>query len=117
MKDILITSFLLGIGLAMDAFSVSLASGLKEPDMSAGRSLTISGVFGAFQFAMPLIGWVCVHTIASWFGWFEKLIPWIALILLGFIGIKMIMEGFKGGEDKSAGMTKRTYPWAADEKV
>ena len=108
MKDILITSFLLGIGLAMDAFSVSLASGLKEPDMSAGRSLTISGVFGAFQFAMPLIGWVCVHTIASWFGWFEKLIPWIALILLGFIGIKMIMEGFKGGEDKSAGMTAST---------
>ncbi len=108
MKDLLITSFLLGIGLAMDAFSVSLASGLKEPDMSAGRSLTISGVFGAFQFAMPLIGWVCVHTISSWFGWFEKLVPWIALALLGFIGIKMIIEGFKGGEGKSVGMTPGT---------
>ncbi|MBR3301152.1 MAG: manganese efflux pump [Firmicutes bacterium] len=108
MKDLLITSFLLGIGLAMDAFSVSLASGLKEPDMSAGRSITISGTFGAFQFAMPLIGWLCVHTIASWFGWFEKLVPWIALALLGFIGVKMIIEGFKGGEDKSAGMTAGT---------
>ncbi|MBR3301081.1 MAG: manganese efflux pump, partial [Firmicutes bacterium] len=97
MKDLLVTSILLGIGLAMDAFSVSLASGLREPDMSAGRSITISGTFGAFQFAMPLIGWVCVHTIASWFGWFEKLVPWIALALLGFIGVKMIIEGFKGG--------------------
>ena len=101
-------SILLGVGLAMDAFSVSLASGLKEPDMTGGRSLTISGVFGAFQFAMPLIGWVCVHTVAGWFGWFEKLVPWIAFLLLGFIGVKMIIEGIKGGEEKSAGMDPRT---------
>lgn len=104
MKDLLITSFLLGIGLAMDAFSVSLTSGLKEPGMSKGRSFAICGVFGAFQFAMPVAGWVCVHTVAGWFAWFEKLIPWIAFILLGFIGVRMIAEGFKGGEEKSAGM-------------
>ena len=109
MKDLIITSFLLGIGLAMDAFCVSLASGLNEPGMTAERAFTISGVFGGFQFAMPMIGWLCIHTIASWFGWFEKLVPWIALILLGFIGVKMVIEGFKGsGEEKAAGMDART---------
>ena len=108
MKDLLITSFLLGVGLAMDAFSVSLASGLKEPGMTGGRALTISGVFGTFQFAMPLTGWVCVHTVAGWFSWFDRLIPWIALILLGFIGIKMIVEGLKGGSEESAGMSAGT---------
>ena len=109
MWDFILNSVLLGVGLAMDAFSVSLASGLAEPHMNAKRALTICGVFGAFQFAMPLIGWVCVHTVAGWFSWFEKLIPWIALILLGFIGIKMIIEGIRGGgEDKSAGMDART---------
>ena len=109
MKDLLITSFLLGIGLAMDAFSVSLASGLKEPGMSGGRSFTIAGTFGVFQFAMPLIGWVCVHTVAGWFSWFDRLIPWIALILLGFIGIKMIVEGLKGtSAEETAGLTGGT---------
>ena len=106
MKDLILTSFLLGIGLAMDAFCVSLASGLNEPGMSGKRAFAICGTFGAFQFFMPLIGWVCVHTISEWFAWFEKLIPWIALALLGFIGIKMIVEGLKGKEeDKAAGMS------------
>ena len=109
MKDLILTSFLLGIGLAMDAFCVSLASGLNEPGMSGKRAFAICGTFGAFQFFMPMIGWVCVHTISEWFAWFEKLIPWIALILLGFIGIKMIVEGLKGKEeDKAAGMSAGT---------
>ena len=47
---------------------------------------------------MPMIGWVCVHTIVEVFGAFEGLIPWIALILLGFIGGKMLYEGIKGEE-------------------
>ena len=109
MWDFIVNSVLLGVGLAMDAFSVSLASGLKEPEMNVRRAFTICGVFGAFQFAMPLIGWVCVHTVSGWFSWFEKLVPWIALILLAFIGIKMIIEGFKGGGDgRSAGMDAKT---------
>ena len=88
-------SILLGIGLAMDAFSVSLANGLNEPLMKKGRMCGISGVFSFFQFAMPMIGWICVATIAQLFGSFEKCIPWIALILLCFIGVKMLMEGIK----------------------
>lgn len=91
-------SILLGVGLAMDAFSVSIANGLHEPDMPRGRMCGIAGIFAAFQFAMPMIGWICVSTIAQAFSAFEKFIPWIALILLGFIGGKMLVEGFCGGE-------------------
>ena len=86
-------SILLGIGLAMDAFSVSLANGLNEPCMKKTRVAGIAGVFSLFQFAMPMIGWICVSTIAQYFKAFEKCIPWIALILLCYIGGKMLIEG------------------------
>lgn len=99
-----INSILLGVGLAMDAFSVSLANGLNEPGMKSARKCQIAGVFAAFQAAMPLIGWLCVHTIAQVFTAFEKIIPWIALILLLFIGINMIREGVSGDEDDEEGI-------------
>ena len=92
----------LGVGLAMDAFSVSLANGLNEPRMSRRRMLGIAGVFAAFQALMPMTGWICVHTIVQYFRAFEKLIPWIALALLGFIGGKMLIEGIRGGGDDDA---------------
>ena len=88
-------SILLGIGLAMDAFSVSLANGLNEPNMKCGKFCGVAGIFAAFQFAMPMIGWICVSTIAQYFAAFEKLIPWIALVLLCYIGGKMLCEGIK----------------------
>ncbi len=99
------TSILLGAGLAMDAFSVSLANGLNEPKMKKGRLCGIAGVFSLFQFAMPIIGWVCVHTVMQYFSAFGKLIPWIAFGLLLFIGGKMLVEGIKdkdGGDEKPA---------------
>lgn len=98
-------SLMLGAGLAMDAFSVSLANGLNEPCMKKRRMCGIAGIFAAFQFAMPLIGWVCVSTIARYFTAFEKCIPWIALILLCYIGGKMLYDGIKckdGCEEKPA---------------
>ena len=98
-------SILLGIGLAMDAFSVSLANGLNEPKMKIGKMCGVAGLFSLFQFAMPMIGWVCVATVAQYFSAFEKLIPWIALGLLGFIGGKMLIEGIRdkdSGEEKVA---------------
>ncbi|MGN1445636.1 MAG: manganese efflux pump MntP family protein [Eubacteriales bacterium] len=95
-------SVLLGIGLAMDAFSVSMANGLNEPDMKPGKMSAVAGVFGIFQTAMPLIGWVCVHTIVVYFTAFEKFIPWIALILLCYIGGKMLYEGIRNREDSEA---------------
>ena len=88
----LINSILLGVGLAMDAFSVSVAAGLGDPSMKRSRMFPIAGTFAFFQIAMPLIGWVCVHTIAERFEKFQKAVPWIALILLVFLGGKMIFE-------------------------
>lgn len=88
-------SMLLGVGLAMDAFSVSLANGLHEPCMKPRKMSVIAGVFAVFQALMPLIGWFFVHTILQYMTAFEKLIPWIALGLLGYIGIQMLLDGNK----------------------
>ena len=94
-----VNSIFLGVGLAMDAFSVSLANGLNEQSMKKGKVFGIAGVFGVFQALMPLVGWICVHTILQHFKAFEKWIPWIALILLLFIGGKMLYEGIKNDEE------------------
>lgn len=95
-------SILFGIGLAMDAFSVSLANGLNEPKMKRNRMCLISGIFCIFQTGMPLIGWLCVHTISSLFASFQKFIPWIALVLLSYIGGKMLREGLHT-DDRNSG--------------
>ena len=86
-------SVLLGVGLAMDAFSVSMANGLHEPGMSQKKMCAVAGVFAFFQALMPMTGWVCVHTILEYFAAFGKWIPWIALILLLYIGGGMLREG------------------------
>ena len=96
------TSIMLGVGLAMDAFSVSLANGLNEPNMGKGKMCGVAGMFAFFQALMPMLGWVCIHTIVQYFQAFEKLIPWIALALLGYIGGKMLYEGIKN-KDGEAG--------------
>ncbi|MBR2098414.1 MAG: manganese efflux pump [Firmicutes bacterium] len=88
----LINSILFGIALAMDAFSVSVAAGLANPGMRKSRMATIAGTFCFFQIAMPLIGWLCVRTVAERFALFQKAVPWIALVLLLFLGGKMIAE-------------------------
>lgn len=90
---LIFNSLLLGAGLAMDAFSVSLANGLNEPCMRTRKMCGVAGMFAFFQGLMPMLGWICVHTIVKYFSWFERLIPWIALVLLCFIGGKMLYEG------------------------
>ena len=90
--------FLLGVGLAMDACSVSLANGLREAKMPRRKMCAVAGVFAVFQALMPLLGWLCVHTIVQYFRAFERFIPWIALALLGWIGGKMLLEGLRGEE-------------------
>ena len=77
-------SILLCDGLAMDAFSVSMANGLQHPGMSKKRMF---------------IGWICVHTISERFAAFQKMVPWIAFFLLAFIGGKMLLEGIRGSEE------------------
>ena len=93
-----LNSALLGVGLAMDAFSVSMANGLHDPKMGKDTMCRIAGTFGVFQAVMPMTGWICVHTIVELFSSFETFIPWIALALLGYIGGKMLVDGIKGEE-------------------
>ncbi len=90
-----LNSALLGVGLAMDAFSVSIANGLTESHMKLRRMACIAGVYGFFQFFMPMVGWLMVHTIATIFTAFQKFIPWIALLLLCYIGGSMLIEGIR----------------------
>lgn len=98
----LLNGIFLGVGLAMDAFSVSLANGLREPDMGKGRMCAIAGVFAGFQALMPMIGWVCVHAFVERFQAFSRCIPWIALILLCYIGGGMLIDSLrhKGKDDE-----------------
>lgn len=105
-----LNSAALGVGLAMDAFSVSLADGLHEPRMSARRMSAIAGVYAGFQYAMPMIGWLCVHTVAEAFSGFSTLIPWIALALLLYIGIKMLVEGARDRKNSPDDASQRKLP-------
>ncbi len=100
---LIFNSIMLGVGLAMDAFSVSLANGFSEPDMKNKRMIFISGVYAFFQFIMPVIGWILVREAVNLLTGFQKFIPWIALILLSFIGIKTIIEGLQVKKCKNNG--------------
>lgn len=111
-----LNSILFGVGLAIDAFSVSVADALNEPHMKRSRMCLIAGTFGFFQIIMPLIGWLCVHTVATEFTQFQKFIPWIALALLLFLGIKMIVESVRDGRaerDGSFDRSVRKVPFGA----
>lgn len=101
-------SALLGVGLAMDAFSVSLANGLSEPKMRRLKSVAIALVFAFFQAAMPMLGYLCVHTVLTQFEQFEKFIPYIALILLCYIGGSMLIDGIKNKDADEGNVTKLT---------
>ena len=92
---LLFNSVMLGFGLAMDAFSVSLANGFADSKMSRQRRIQIAGCYAGFQFLMPVIGWFLVHNAVNFFTGFQKFIPWIALILLAIIGGKMLIEGIQ----------------------
>ena len=102
-----LSSILIGVALAMDAFSVSIANGLNEPKMKKRRMFLIAGIFAAFQAIMPMLGWLCVHTIVSIFSSFQKFIPWIALVLLCYIGGSMIFECFHNNEDEDEGTSTK----------
>ena len=104
-----INSIAFGAGLAMDAFSVSLANGLGEPKMKPNKMCGIAGTFAFFQALMPLVGWLCIHTIAERFNSFQKFIPWIALILLLYIGGKMLIEGIRQPKEEISEIKKLTF--------
>lgn len=106
--EFILVSIGLGVGLAMDAFTVSLADGLKEPEMKKIKTLGIASIFAIFQAIMPLIGWICIHTVIQYFQAFERFIPWIAFILLLYIGGKMLIEGIKNKNKEEKNVKKLT---------
>lgn len=95
MWQLILAGLMLGVGLAMDAFAVSMTNGLNEPQMRNCKATFIAFMFALFQFAMPLIGWVCVTLVAERFAKFAASVPYIALVLLLIIGGKMLIEGVK----------------------
>ena len=108
-KLLFLNSILLGFGLALDAFSVSVADAMAYPDMKRGKKLSIALTFAVFQTLMPLLGWFCVRTIADKFSLFQKAIPYIALILLCYIGIEMIAEARKDNKEEERSITSLTF--------
>lgn len=104
-----LNNILLGIGLAMDAFSISLANGLNEVSMSKPKMCKVAGTYAFFQAVMPMAGWICVHTIVEYFTHFQQFIPWIALILLLYIGGKMIFESVREKRQKAASSSAESY--------
>ena len=109
-------SCLTGVGLAMDAFSVSLANGLKNPRMRWYNRFKIAGTFAWFQFMMPMIGWLLVTEAARLFKWFSPLIPWIAMILLLIIGGGLLKDGIEELRSSKAGDTEKDGTAGAEKK-
>lgn len=84
--------WLLAIGLAMDCFAVSIASGIILKRFHWRTILTTSLLFGLFQGAMPFIGWLCANSFSHLI---ESIDHWIAFIILAFLGGRMIVESCK----------------------
>lgn len=97
----IIASILLGVGLAVDAFAISIANGISKPDAKCRYVMKVTAVYAFFQFAMPMMGWVMVHEAAKALRVFNKLVPWIALVLLAFLGGRMILEGIRCGKSRA----------------
>lgn len=92
----LITVFLTGIGLSMDAFAVAICKGLKMQKLNYQQMTLIALFFGGFQALMPFIGWTLGHSFKDYIESFDH---WVAFALLAFIGGKMIYESFKSDDD------------------
>lgn len=95
--------FLIGVGLSMDAFAVSICKGLGMRRLNMRQALVIGLFFGGFQALMPLIGWALGTQLADFI---TPIDHWIAFILLVLIGGKMLFDAFSGGDEEDAGEPK-----------
>ena len=90
--------FLIGVGLSMDAFAVSICQGLSMTKIKWGHALTVGLYFGGFQALMPFTGWLLGSQFA---GRIQQYDHWVAFILLGLIGGNMLREALSGEEDEA----------------
>jgi putative Mn2+ efflux pump MntP len=102
----MISIFLIAVSLALDAFAVSVSCGLTVKGNALKNSLLMGTYFGVFQFIMPLIGWFLGSRIASYV---SAISPWIAFVLLAFIGGRMIIGTFKPEEEREPAPEKLTH--------
>lgn len=93
----LLEIFLVGVGLSMDAFAVAICKGLAMPRVNRKRTLLIGLYFGVFQAVMPLTGWLLGSQFARRV---TKMAPWIAFVLLAWIGGSMIRESLSKKEEE-----------------
>jgi len=109
--------FLLAIGLSMDAFAVSICTGLTMPKATIKKAAVVGVYFGVFQAVMPLIGFAAAYRFAEMIVAFDH---WIAFGLLCFLGARMIIGSFKKEEqpDKEASIgPKRMLPLAVATSI
>ena len=97
--EAILSAFLLGVGLAMDAFAVAVCKGLAVGKVRVKHMLSAGLWFGAFQAAMPLIGYFLGVKLHSYI---EQVDHWVAFILLASIGANMLKEAFSKEENKPA---------------
>ena len=93
----MIELLLLSLGLAMDAFAVSIGLGSKQERPGIGLALKVAFFFGLFQGVMPAIGYLAGAGLA---GWIESIDHWVAFVLLWLIGGKMLYEAFSEGVEE-----------------
>ena len=98
----LLEIFLIGIGLSMDAFAVAICKGLAMPDkVDRKGALLLALYFGVFQAVMPALGWLLGAQFARYV---TQMAPWIAFVLLAWIGGSMIRESLSKEEKEEAEM-------------
>ena len=91
--------FLIGVGLSMDAFAVAVCKGLAMPRMRWKQGAVIALFFGGFQALMPLAGWALGRQFEQYI---TSIDHWIAFLLLGYIGGKMIWDALHEGEEEQS---------------
>jgi len=91
----ILSIFLIALGLSMDSFAVSVSNGLSIKNLTVSRNLLIAFSLAFFQAIFPLIGWFIGIEVVDYI---RDIDHWIAFVLLSFIGLKMVYEGFQSDE-------------------
>ncbi|QLH75200.1 MAG: manganese efflux pump [Methanomassiliicoccales archaeon] len=98
----ILTVLLIATGLAMDAFAVSIVKGMTVRNRRMRTGMVLASLFGGFQAMMPILGWTAGQGFKEFIMGIDH---WVAFLLLGFIGIKMIYDSWDGDEDGDGDVT------------